>query len=219
MRLSPESLSVLPLVIGVALSPSTVNAAAFQPVGLIDNANADKFNQDARIGGLPGLAWLRESISELIFGHPSTKHSDSTSSSRYRDDIVVRFNVSNSRDQALLAHAAKDNHMDVWASTPQFLDIRLPKDQLHPLLTRIPVSLEGQWRVLIPDLEEAVRGTYPTKSETGEFEDAAERLDAEYVKGNIFFHNYQPLSVSPLVLGSPSAVRNALSDTTWTNMQ
>ena len=202
MRLSPESLSVLPLVIGVALSPSTVNAAAVQhagqhAAGLIDNANADNFNQDARSSGLPGLTWLRESVSEIIFGRPSTKHSDSTSS-RYRDDVVVRFNVTDARDQALLAEAAKENRMDVWASTPQFMDIRLQKDQLRPLLTRIPVSLETQWSVVIPDLEEAVRATYPVKSETSEFEDAAERVDAEYVKGNIFFHDYQPLSVSPL---------------------
>lgn len=237
MRLSPESLSALPLVIGFALSPSTVSAAAFrhagQPVGLIDNANTDNTYRDARGSGFPGLTWLRESVSEIIFGHPSTKHSDSTSPSvsvplsRYRDDVVVRFNVTNPRDQTLLGQAAKENRMDVWASTPQFVDIRLQKDQLRLLLTRIPVPLETQWSVLIPDLEGAVWATYPTKDVTGELEDAAGKLDAAYLKGNIFFHDYQPLSVSPPILGSifpwkPKTVNccgRRLSVTPWTDMQ
>lgn len=207
MRPSPESLSVLPLVIGVALSPSTVDAAAFrhagQPAGLIDNANGDSIYRDAHGSALPGLTWLRESVAEIIFGRPSTKHSDSTSPSvplsRYRDDVVVRFNVTNSADQVALAQAVNEKRLDVWASTPQFVDIRLQENQLRPLLKLIPSSLQTQWSVLIPDLEEAVRATYPTKGETGEFEGAAENLDAAY---NIFFHDYQPLSVSHPVLGS-----------------
>ncbi|KAJ4401898.1 putative metallocarboxypeptidase ecm14 [Neurospora sp. IMI 360204] len=200
MRPSPESLSVLPLLIGVALSPSTVDAAAFrhagQPAGLIDNANGDNIYRDAHGSALPGLTWLRESVAEIIFGRPSTKHSDSTSPSvplsRYRDDVVVRFNVTNSADQVALAQAVKEKRLDVWASTPQFVDIRLQENQLRPLLNLIPSSLQTQWSILIPDLEEAVRATYPTKGETGEFEDAAENLDAAC---NIFFHDYQPLSV------------------------
>lgn len=206
MRLSPESLSVLPLVIGVALSPSSVNAAAFrhdagQPAEVIDNANGDNLYRDARGGSLAGLTWLRESVSEIIFGRPSTisKDSDSTSSgaplSRYRDDVVVRFNVADSTDQVALAQVVKEKKLDVWASTPDFVDIRLKKDQLRPSLKVIPASLRKRWNVLIPDLEEAVRATYPIKDGAGDLEDAAEKLDAAYVKGNIFFHDYQPLSV------------------------
>lgn len=216
MRLSPESLSVLPLVIGVALSPSAVDAAAFrhdvgQPAGLIDNADGDNLFRDARGSALDGLTWLRESVFGIMFGRPSTisKDSDSTSSpsaaplSRYRDDVVVRFNVADPTDQIALAHVVKEKKLDVWASTPEFVDIRLKKDQLQLSLELIPSSLRTQWNVLIPDLEEAVRATYPTKHNAGDFEDAAEKLDATYMKGNIFFHDYQPLSVSSL-LGSNS---------------
>lgn len=214
MRPSPESLSVLPLVIGVVLSPSTVDAAAFrhagQPAGLIDTANSDDLYRGARGSALPGLTWLRDSISEIIFGRPSTKHSDSTSPSvslsPYRDDVVVRFNVTKPTDQVVLAQAIKAKHLDVWASTPQFVDIRLEESQLRPLLRLIPSSMQKQWSVLIPDLEEAVRATFPTKGETTEYGDAAESLDAVHTKGNIFFHDYQPLSVSPLACGSMSYV-------------
>ncbi|EAA27505.1 hypothetical protein GE21DRAFT_8032 [Neurospora crassa] len=203
MRPSPESLSVLPLVIGVVLSPSTVDAAAFrhagQPAGLIDTANSDDLYRGARGSALPGLTWLRDSISEIIFGRPSTKHSDSISPSvslsQYRDDVVVRFNVIKPADQVVLAQAIKAKRLDVWASTPQFVDIRLEESQLRPLLRLIPSSMQKQWSVLIPDLEEAVRATFPTKGETTEYGDAAESLDAVYTKGNIFFHDYQPLSV------------------------
>ncbi|KAK3398988.1 hypothetical protein B0T20DRAFT_435749 [Sordaria brevicollis] len=204
MRLSPESLSVLPLVFGVALGPSTVGAAAFphagQPAGLIDNADGGNLFQDARGSALDGLTWLRESVSEIIFGRPSTtisEDSDSTSSpsaaplSRYRDDVVVRFNVADPTNQIVLHQVVKEKNWEVWASTPEFVDIRLKKDQLKV----IPPSLETQWNVLVPDLEEAVQATYPAKNDAGNFPDVAEKLGAAYMKGNIFFHDYQPLSV------------------------
>jgi len=139
---------------------------------------------------------------EVVFGKPSTRTKGpkpgAQLQSRYRNDVVVRFNVTNSEEEGALAQAVDQMFLDVWAFTPEFVDVRLDKDDVSALLTLLPNSLEPS--VLIPDVAAAVWATYPSAShEKSRLEstmaDAARMRTSLDGVGNIFFQNYQSLAV------------------------
>jgi extracellular matrix protein 14 len=199
MRLPARTLATLPAVAAIlAFSLPTVSCAGIQP---------SQFEGDARAGSsshvFPFLKWLRDSAVEVVFGKPSTrtKASKPTAAlqSRYRNDVVVRFNVTNSEEEGALAQAAEQMFLDVWAFTPEYVDVRLGKDDVSALLTLLPKSLQPS--MLIPDVAAAVWATY--RSATSEklqlessMADAAKLRTSLDGVGNIFFKDYQTLAVS-----------------------
>jgi extracellular matrix protein 14 len=159
------------------------------------------------------LKWLRDSAVEVVFGKTSTRTKGSAPGaaleSRYRNDVVVRFNVTNSEEEGALARAAGQMFLDVWAFTPDYVDVRLDKDDVAALLTLLPSSLQPS--VLIPDVAAAVWATYPSAAAgKSRFEstmaDAAKMRTSLDGVGNIFFQDYQTLAVSSAAIRSPSAL-------------
>jgi extracellular matrix protein 14 len=198
MRLPARKLAAVPVAFALALTLPTVSAAGIQQ---------SHYERDARAEPpghiFPLWKWLRDSAVEVVFGKPSTRPNGSTPpaalQARYRNDVVVRFNVTNSEEEGALARATEQMFLDVWAFTPDFVDVRLDKDDVSALLTLLPNSLEPL--VLIPDVATAVWATYPsTAVEKSRLEssmaDAAKMKTSLDGVGNIYFQNYQTLAVS-----------------------
>jgi extracellular matrix protein 14 len=217
MRLPVRTVATLPALAAIlAFSLPTVSCAGIQ---------SSQFEGDTRAGSsshvFPFLKWLRDSAVEVVFGKPSTrtKATKPTAAlqSRYRNDVVVRFNVTNSEEEGALAQAAEQMFLDVWAFTPGYVDIRLGKDDVSALLTLLPKSLHPS--VLIPDVAAAVWATYPSAT-TEKLQLESSMADAAKLRtsldgvGNIFFRDYQTLAVSqvnPLISMSLHADRPRLS--------
>ncbi|KAK0720490.1 hypothetical protein B0H67DRAFT_552657 [Lasiosphaeris hirsuta] len=180
---------------------SIVGAAGIQPSWHDAPSHRDRSSEHV----FPFLRWLRDSAVEVFLGRPSPRTrakgvgpSDEDLQSRYRHDLVVRFNVTNSEEEDALSRAAAQMLLDVWAFNSEYVDIRLHKDDVSPLLTLLPASLQPS--VLIPDVAAAVRATYPSRAATvSDFDrsmvaSSKMRTSVDGV-GNIFFSDYQPLSV------------------------
>jgi extracellular matrix protein 14 len=86
--------------------------------------------------------WLRDSIIRTKWNVPETSNKpsyldrlstqDSTAPSkllaRYGGDVVLRFNINTPDEIRSLSEASNILFLDVWASTDQWVDIRLAKD-------------------------------------------------------------------------------------------
>jgi extracellular matrix protein 14 len=207
MRPPVRTLATLPAVaLVLAATFPTISGAGIQPSqSQYEAAAADARAEPAR-HTFPLLKWLRDTAVEVVFGKPSAAGTRSSRpgpalQSRYRNDVVVRFNVTNSEEEAALASAAGQMFLDVWAFTPQYVDVRLGKDDVSALMTLLPKALQPT--VLIPDVAAAVWATYPSAA-TAAGKSRFESTMADSVKsktsldgvGNIFFEDYQTLTVS-----------------------
>lgn len=127
---------------------------------------------------------------------------------RYGEDIVVRFNVSTPAEAKSLAEAADTLILDIWDFSHDWVDIRLVKDIVAPLLGLLPQSLQKSHTPLLRERElaQAIYDTYPTpRGQSVEAHSAPSHHNArpfspalhqtDEPEGNIFFSNYQPLSV------------------------
>ncbi|KAK0944730.1 putative metallocarboxypeptidase ecm14 [Friedmanniomyces endolithicus] len=127
---------------------------------------------------------------------------------RYGGDMVLRFNVSTAEEAKGLAEAADTLLLDVWEFSRDWVDIRLSKDIVAPLLGLLPQSLQRSHTPLLRerDLAQAIYDTYPAPRSIAPqttpnppshlrdrpFSAALQQGDGE---SNLFFANYQPLSV------------------------
>ncbi|KAL8858464.1 MAG: hypothetical protein Q9178_004962 [Gyalolechia marmorata] len=112
----------------------------------------------------------------------------STLLARYGGDIVLRFTITSPEEAAALSEAVHVLFLDVWEFNADWVDIRLAKD-VH---AHTP---------LMHDLAQAILESYPSLT----FEDpshlehrtssAVLQTPANAHQTNIFFRNYQPLSV------------------------
>jgi extracellular matrix protein 14 len=116
---------------------------------------------------------------------------------RYRNDVVVRFNLTSQGEEQALSEAADRLFLDVWAAVAgEYVDVRLHRDDLPGLLGLLPGSLREPL-MLVTDVADKVWATYPNADNKAN----AERVDARMIKSsvkgmdNIFFQDYQPLSV------------------------
>lgn len=160
-----------------------------------DNANARLF---------PFLTRMRDGVVEFFFGRHPTKDIMPTPSAlnqlraQYANELVLRFNVSTTDEEAALADAAARLFLDIWAFTDNFADIRLHADEVAPLLRLLPKSLQSSYSTLIADLATTVYQSLPSDSNPqyldprGAASISASSLVAE---DNIFFQDYQPLPV------------------------
>jgi extracellular matrix protein 14 len=128
--------------------------------------------------------------------------------------VVVRFNVTNSEEEGALSNAADRLFLDVWAFTDDYVDVRLRKDDVVSLMTLLPSTMQPS--VLIPDVAAAVWATYPSgKNRFGpDWADTAMLRNQLDGVDNIFFRDYQPLSVSiPRRYNSPQEIAVAANMT------
>ena len=151
----------------------------------------------------PLLRRLRDSTIELFFGRHPTKgveqpSSSSTSRLQYTNELVLRFNVSTIEEEAALADASTRLFLDIWAFTDNFVDIRLHKDEVIPLLGTLPASLQTAHTALISDLSTAVyRSTHHGKQQEllGPDRVLLDFSPNAAVGDNLFFQDFQPYAV------------------------
>ncbi|KAI7563178.1 hypothetical protein KC319_g9506 [Hortaea werneckii] len=130
---------------------------------------------------------------------------------RYGGDVVLRFNISTHDEAKSLAEAADTLLLDVWEFTQDWVDIRLAKDIVRPLLGLLPSSLQSSHAPLLGerDLAQAIYDTYPqprgaAATHPKELHHTGPSLGArpfspalgqDNDETNIFFNDYQPFSV------------------------
>lgn len=132
---------------------------------------------------------------------------------RYGGDVLLRFNISTANEAKSLAEASDTLLLDVWEFADDWVDIRLAQELVPSLLGLLPQSLQRSHVPLLRERElaQAIFETYPTPRDHAHdlesskaaapsvFQDqrpvgpaphAAQGTDT-----NIFFNDYQPLSV------------------------
>ncbi|KAK5118320.1 hypothetical protein LTR62_002833 [Meristemomyces frigidus] len=126
---------------------------------------------------------------------------------RHGSDVVLRFNVSTAEEVQSLAEAADTLILDVWEYAHDWVDIRLSKDIVAPLLGLLPASLQHAHTPLLRERElaQAIYDTYPAPREQTDRDAQSASTPASPYFGsslrshdgeqNIFFADYQPLSV------------------------
>ncbi|EER24122.1 carboxypeptidase A4 precursor, putative [Coccidioides posadasii C735 delta SOWgp] len=163
-------------------------------------------------GRSPPRLWtrLRDSIIETIWRVPSRQHNPSRIPSslsiprapssiraRYGDDVVLRFTIRSQNDVQALIEASNILFLDIWASTNEWVDIRLAKDVVSSLLGLLPSSLRTAHVPIIHDLAQAVYESYPqpVSSVPNPHHAFSPSVQQSSETQNIFFQDYQPLSV------------------------
>ena len=157
---------------------------------------------------------LRDAIIHKIWGpvpalgnrspRSYTTSAPSSLRARYGGDVVLRFRVKNAEEARALAEAADTLYLDVWEFSDDWVDIRIAKDVVEPLLGLLPSSLHNAHSPLMHDLSQAILDSYPTRS-TGQqttmpfndhqgFTSALNRGSSHDGK-ELFFKDYQPLPV------------------------
>ncbi|KAI9780457.1 MAG: putative metallocarboxypeptidase ecm14 [Geoglossum umbratile] len=156
---------------------------------------------------LSGLAGRRYECSADDIPYSRTPKQSSVGSplnlrTKYDGDIVLRFNITTTDEANALAEAASVLFLDIWGSSNNWVDIRIAKDVVPPLLGLLPASLQRSHTPLIYDLTQAISRSYPSSSNdrTSQVSRGSHAFthdlhtstgDAE----NPFFSNYQPMSV------------------------
>lgn len=154
----------------------------------------------------PFLAWLRDGAVEFVFGAPPAKtaarptsHIQAAFQNKYKDQVVLRFNLTTVEEETVFAEAAARLFLDVWAFNHEYVDVRLRNDDVASLLGLLPQSLSASYSTLITDLAASVYDTYPSAAaatRTENLEDRRAFLQYSRREGdNVFFQEYQPLSV------------------------
>ncbi|EMC99219.1 hypothetical protein BAUCODRAFT_31563 [Baudoinia panamericana UAMH 10762] len=127
----------------------------------------------------------------------------------YDREVVIRFNVSTAEEARSLAEASETLLLDIWGFSQEWVDIRIPKDIVKPMLGLLPSSLQRSYIPLLREreLSEAVRATYLTARNRGPAIKAKDSLDSGShihidqmdkvgaTEEDLFFSQYRPLSV------------------------
>ncbi|OJJ50552.1 hypothetical protein ASPZODRAFT_85992 [Penicilliopsis zonata CBS 506.65] len=168
----------------------------------------------------PRRPWirLRDWAIERLWGVPTRSPADrkdafsrsplppSNVLARYGSDVVLRFRLSTVEEAAALAEAVDILFLDMWASTPQFVDIRLAEEVIPSLVGLLPDSLRSAHTRIIDNLAERIYASYPTRrtpgleDHQGEFVRSARPPSSSSSSSSSemsdpFFREYQPLSV------------------------
>ncbi|KAI4955983.1 putative metallocarboxypeptidase ecm14 [Alternaria rosae] len=120
---------------------------------------------------------------------------------QYNEDVVLRFKIRTAEEASALADAADVLFLDVWEFNEDWADLRVSKDVVPSLLGLLPPSLKDAHEPLLQDLglAQAIFNTYPSTETTPVPENdrfsSNLRPSPRSGKGNIFFQDYQPLSV------------------------
>ncbi|KAI0909472.1 hypothetical protein F4823DRAFT_428651 [Ustulina deusta] len=121
----------------------------------------------------------------------------------YEDQVVIRFNVSNSQHEAALRTVVDRMLLDVWDSTESYVDIRISSRRVRFLTRALPPSLLENHSILIPDLARAAAATYPSRTSlihTHQLYDrgttpTSQISPKKYDVVDVYFQDYQPYAV------------------------
>jgi len=132
---------------------------------------------------------------------------------RYGGDVLLRFNISTEQEAKSLAEASDTLLLDVWEFAADWVDIRLAQELVPSLLGLLPQSLQRSHVPLLRERElaQAIFDTYPTPRDHARHLEASKAslpspmshdqrpvgpsLYPQGAETNIFFNDYQPLSV------------------------
>lgn len=161
--------------------------------------------RDAIIQKIWGLSpSLGSHSSSYVRPEVSATSTPSTLRSRYGGDVVLRFKIKTAEEAKALSEAADTLYLDVWEFADDWVDIRMAKDVVEPLLGLLPSSLHKAHSPLMHDLAQAIFESYPARSVGQQtsvpFSDhqgftASLHRSSSYDGKELFFKDYQPLSV------------------------
>lgn len=147
----------------------------------------------------------QEDVPSSPLDHSNKQKDASAQLARHGGEIVLRFNITSAKETAALSEAADTLFLDVWEYTDDWVDVRLAKDIVPSLLGLLPASLQHAHVPLMQerDLAQAIANTYPSVSsersvrttERSRYHSFGPQLGPQESEGNIFFQDYQPLSV------------------------
>ncbi|KAI5208653.1 hypothetical protein E4T39_01418 [Aureobasidium subglaciale] len=155
-------------------------------------------------------AWrsVTDAIVRTVWSPPTNSRPESQVNAlphyKHSDDVVVRFNISSSKDATSLADAADTLFLDLWEFTDDWVDIRLQKDLIPSLLGLLPASLHQAHNLLMDEftLQNAISDTYPSSRSSRLLQSNGPTHHNAFgpklgvsSSDNIFFNDYQPLSV------------------------
>lgn len=118
---------------------------------------------------------------------------------RFKDEIIIRFNVSTAEEEQALAEATERLFLDIW-SWDGTVDLRVQKNHVKPLLSLLPPSLDSYW-VLVDDLPSAIYDSYPSPPTPKEHTQFDRKVSVDLTnspngdEGLYFFRSYQPPKV------------------------
>ncbi|KYK59679.1 zinc carboxypeptidase [Drechmeria coniospora] len=179
----------------------SANAAGIGPA----DGSLSRNNADVRL--FPFLANVRDAAVELFFGRHPAKARHRTglrtpdghrTRAKYTNELVLRFNITGSKEGAAILEAAARLFLDIWVSTTDYVDVRLHADEVAPLLGLLPESLRSSHATLVSDLATAVYQASPLHHGHDSMgpRDAPLELPMPLRAGdNRFFEDYQPLTV------------------------
>ncbi|KAI9706788.1 MAG: putative metallocarboxypeptidase ecm14 [Bogoriella megaspora] len=154
-------------------------------------------------------------VIQKIIGYPDSERSKATTSgttkdgqstnrlhTKYGDDVVLRFEYSTAEEAIALAEACDTLFLDVWAFAKSFVDVRLSRDTVLPLLGLLPESLQHAHTPIMQelDLAQAVYNSYPqnfgalSRPYNDPLSISTSRAQTTG-ESNIFFQDFQPLTV------------------------
>jgi len=111
--------------------------------------------------------------------------------SRYDGDVVLRFKVKSEEEAKQFAEAVDTLFLDVWEASKDWADVRVSKKVLPSFLTLLPESMQQSHTPVITQLSQAVLDTFPDARDSH----AEPYGHASAMPHDLFFENYQPLSV------------------------
>jgi extracellular matrix protein 14 len=152
---------------------------------------------------------IRDALIEQIWTVPQKSkskqlHSHSSAPANYRtrygNDVVLRFNIRVEEEVKAFSEAVDILYLDVWEVGNGWVDIRVAKDMVPSLLGLLPPTLHTSHAPIMHDLAQAVYDTYPDHSSTEErilwgSSTPQVRGESGHTPRDVFFQNYQPLSV------------------------
>ncbi|KAF4553226.1 Metallocarboxypeptidase-like protein [Elsinoe fawcettii] len=122
-------------------------------------------------------------------------------------DLVLRFNITTADEARKLAEVANYMYLDVWDHTSEWVDIRMAKDTLPHVLKQLPSSMQHSHTALLQEkeLQQAIYDSYPSPRKATPLSPSSHGIFTPSLQppspprsaadNNIFFTDYQPLSV------------------------